>query len=390
MNLDHATLESLPKVLLHEHLDGVLRPATIVQLAKEVKYNKLPTEDPEALGQWFHQGANQGSLAEYLKGFAHTIAVMQTEDALARVAFEQAEDLKNDGVVYFETRFAPVFHTKKGLTHSQVVTAVLRGLDRAQKELGIRSGLIVCAMRNMSPAVSLEMAELAVDFRDRGVVGFDLAGEEGGYPPKKHVDAFHYIQRENFNITVHAGEGFGKESIWQAVQYCGAHRIGHGTRLIEDIAIADGKVVKLGDLAQYVLDKRIPLEICLISNVHTGAAVSLNEHPFKFYFKEQFRVTLNTDNRLMSDTTMTREFEAAQYTFGLTLNDFEKVTINAMKSAFIPYRERIRIIFDIIKPGYAGTRARLGLNPQNAYYGTRESAIASARHQVGNADSQDH
>ena len=203
------------------------------------------------------------------------------------------------------------------------------------------------------------MAELAVDFRARGVVGFDLAGEEGGYPPKKHVDAFHYIQRENFNITVHAGEGFGKESIWQAIQYCGAHRIGHGTRLIDDIAVADGKAVKLGDLAQYVLDKRIPLEICLLSNVHTGAAATLDQHPFKILYEEKFRVTLNTDNRLMSDTTMTREFEAAAETFGLGLDDFEKITINAMKSAFLPYDQRCGLIYKTIKPGYAKIREEL-------------------------------
>ena len=312
LKLEKSTLKTLPKVLLHEHLDGVLRPKTVIELADSVKYIGLPTRDPEALGQWFHQGANQGSLAKYLEGFAHTIAVMQTEEALERVAYEQAEDLSRDGVVYFETRFAPVFHTKKGLTHQQVVSAVLKGLARGRQDFGIQSGLIICAMRNMN--VSLEMAELAVDFRSRGVVGFDLAGEEGGFPPKKHVDAFHYIQRENFNITIHAGEGFGKESIWQAIQYCGAHRIGHGTRLIDDIAIADGRAVKLGDLAQYVLDKRIPLEICLISNVHTGAAPSLEQHPFKILYQEKFRVTLNTDNRLMSDTSMTREFEAASET----------------------------------------------------------------------------
>jgi len=205
------------------------------------------------------------------------------------------------------------------------------------------------------------MAELAVDFRSRGVVGFDLAGEEGGYPPKKHVDAFHYIQRENFNITIHAGEGFGKESIWQAIQYCGAHRIGHGTRLIDDIAVADGKAVKLGDLAQYVLDKRIPLEICLISNVHTGAARSLEEHPFKTLYQAKFRLTLNTDNRLMSDTSMSKEFAAAADTFGLGLDDFERLTINAMKSAFLPYDKRCDFIYSIIKPGYAKIRSALVL-----------------------------
>jgi adenosine deaminase len=235
-----------------------------------------------------------------------------------------------------------------------VVSAVLKGLERGRRDFNLPGGLIICAMRNMK--ISLEMAELAVDFRDRGVVGFDLAGEEGGYPPKKHVEAFHYIQRQNFNITVHAGEGYGKESIWQAIQYCGAHRIGHGTRLIDDIAVAEGKGVKLGALAQYVLDKRIPLEICLSSNVHTGAIPHLAEHPFKIFYQQQFRVTLNTDNRLMSHTTMTDEFQAAADSFGLALDDFEKITINAMKSAFIPYAERCRIIYTVIKPGYARVR----------------------------------
>jgi adenosine deaminase len=357
MKIDTSILRTLPKVLLHEHLDGVLRPKTVIELAKAAKYKDLPTTDPEALGQWFYQGANQGSLAKYLEGFQHTIAVMQTEEALERVAYEQAEDLTRDGVVYYETRFAPIFHTARGLTHQQVVSAVLKGMARARQEFGIQSGLIICAMRNMN--VSLEMAELAVDFRERGVVGFDLAGEEGGYPPKKHVEAFHYIQRENFNITVHAGEGFGKESIWQAIQYCGAHRIGHGTRLIDDIAVADGKAVRLGDLAQYVLDKRIPLEICLLSNVHTGATPSLEQHPFKVLYQEKFRVTLNTDNRLMSNTTMTREFEAASETFGLTLDDFEKITVNAMKSAFLPYGHRCDVIYGTIKPGYARIRTKL-------------------------------
>jgi adenosine deaminase len=354
MKLGHDELRRLPKVLLHEHLDGVLRPGTVIDLARLLEYKGLPTEDPDELARWFHQGANQGSLPKYLEGFAHTIAVMQTEEAIERVAYEQAEDLSADGVVYFETRFAPIFHTNKGLTHQQVITAVLKGLERGRKDFGVHSGLIICAMRNMD--VSLEMAQLAVDFRERGVVGFDLAGEEGGFPAKKHVDAFHYIQRENFNITIHAGEGFGKESIWQAIQYCGAHRIGHGTRLIDDIAVADGKIVKLGDLAQYVLDKRIPLEMCLLSNVHTGAAKSLEEHPFKVFYQGKFRVTLNTDNRLMSDTDLTREFEAASDTFGLSLEDFEKLTINAMKSAFLPYDQRIDFIYSVIKPGYAKAR----------------------------------
>jgi adenosine deaminase len=215
-------------------------------------------------------------------------------------------------------------------------------------------------MRNLQR--SLEMAELAVDFRERGVVGFDLAGEEGGFPPKKHIDAFHYIQRENFNITVHAGEAFGKESIWQAIQWCGAHRVGHATRLIEDIGLDahdPTKIVKMGYLAQYILDKRIPLEICLSSNVHTGAVESIERHPFGIYQRYGFRVTLNTDDRLMSDTTMTKEFDLARQAFRLGVDDLEKITINSMKSAFVPYKRRIELIFDVIKPGYAAARATL-------------------------------
>lgn len=358
MKIPEKILQAVPKVLLHDHLDGGLRPQTIIELAHDQKYKKLPTEDPGELAQWFFRGANRGNLPLYLEGFAHTTGVMQTEEALERVAYEMMEDMKNDGVVYVETRFAPVFHTQRGLHWEEIVAAVLRGLERGKKDFGVGYGLIISAMRNMQ--LSQEMAELAVDFRDRGVVGFDLAGEEGGYPPKKHVEAFHYIQRENFNITIHAGEGFGKESIWQAIQWCGAHRIGHATRLIEDIAVADdGSVVKFGTLSQYVLDKRIPLEICLSSNVHTGAAKSLEEHPFGLYFREKFRVTLNTDNRLMSNTTLTKEFKIAAEVFHLTYDDIEKLTINAMKSAFIPYAQRIDYIYNVIKPGFAKMRRRL-------------------------------
>jgi adenosine deaminase len=282
---------------------------------------------------------------------------MQTEGALERVAYEMLEDMGNDGVVYVETRFAPIFHKKKGLHPETVVRSVLRGLERGRKDFGIGYGVILCAMRNMSPSLSAEIAELTIDFRDQGVLGFDLAGEEGGYPPKKHVDAFHYIQRMNGNITIHAGEAFGKESIWQAIQWCGAHRIGHATRLVEDITRIGTEVVKLGTLAQYVLDKRIPLEICLTSNVHTGAVKSLRTHPFDVLFRSQFRVTLNTDDRLMSDITLTDEYLSASEHFGLSLDDLEKTTINAMKSAFLPYEERLRYIYTILKPGFAKARA---------------------------------
>lgn len=359
MKLSQELVRKLPKVLLHDHLDGGIRPQTVIELAKEHRYKKLPTEDPLELQDWFHRGATRGSLTEFLEGFEHTCGVTQSEDALERVAYEMMEDMKADGVVYVETRFAPIFHTYKGLHSETVVRSVLRGLERGKKDFGVEYGVILCAMRNMKPQLSEETAELAVDFRDHGVVGFDLAGEEGGYPPKKHIEAFHYIQRENFNITIHAGEAFGKESIWQAIQWCGAHRIGHATRLIEDMKVKDGEVLSMGTLAQYVLDKRLPLEICLTSNVHTGSVKSLKEHPFGVYFRYRFRVTLNTDDRLMSRITLTDEYLTAAGVFDLSLSDLEKLTINAMKSAFMPYKERIAWIYDVIKPGFAAARARV-------------------------------
>jgi adenosine deaminase len=351
-------LRSVPKVLLHDHLDGGLRAETIIELSEEINYKKLPTKDPKELADWFHRGANRGNLVEYLQGFEHTIAVMQTKESLERVAYEMMEDMKHDGVVYVETRFAPVFHTQRGLYQEDVVKAVLAGLEKGKEDFGVGFGLILCGMRNMKN--TLEIAELAVDFKTQGVVGFDLAGEEGGYPPKKHLDAFQFIQRSNFNITIHAGEAFGKESIWQALQICGAHRIGHATHLIEDFTIdKDGNIVALGPLAQFVLDKRIPLEICLLSNVHTGAVDKIENHPFSIFFKEKFRVTINTDDRLMSDTTMTKEFLTAVEIFNLNLEDIEKITINSMKSAFIPYKERLHYIYDVIKPGYELIKEKL-------------------------------
>jgi adenosine deaminase len=362
MKLTKEFLRTVPKVLLHDHLDGGVRAKTVIELARDQKYKKLPTSDPGELERWFQRGAQRGSLPLFLEGFEHTCGVMQTEEALEQVSYEMMEDMKKDGVVYVETRFAPLFHTDKGLSTHSVVKACLKGLERGKKDFGVQYGLILCAMRNMNPILSLEMAELAVENRKNGVVGFDLAGEEGGYPPKKHVDAFHYIQRENFNITIHAGEAFGKESIWQAIQWCGAHRIGHATRLIEDMRVKEGEVLSMGTLAQYVLDKRIPLEICLTSNLHTGAIQSMEQHPFGIYFRYKFRVCLNTDDRLMSGITLTDEYDAAAKYFGVTFDELEKISINAMKSAFIPYKERIKVIYDIIKPGYADARAKLTKN----------------------------
>jgi adenosine deaminase len=350
-------IRALPKVLLHEHLDGGLRPVTVIDLAAELGYEGLPTTDPTDLAAWFHRGAQRGNLPEYLEGFAHTTAVMQMPEALERVAFEFIEDMYHDGVVYAEVRFAPVYHTTRGLTQDEVVAAVISGLERGERTYGVEWGLIICAMRHMPD--SLEAAELAIRNRDLGVVGFDLAGGEHGFPPKKHVEAFQAIERANFYITIHAGEAYGPESIWQALQYCGAHRLGHATRLRDDIEILPDGTMKLGRLAQYILDRRVPLEMCLLSNLHTGAAASLEEHPFAAFFRRGFRVCLNTDDRLMSDTSMTRETTLATELFDLSLGELEKLSLNGIKSAFAPFDKRLRIIFETIKPGFAAARAAI-------------------------------
>jgi adenosine deaminase len=350
-------IRTLPKVLLHEHLDGGLRPATVIELAAELGYQGLPTTDPTDLAAWFHRGAQRGNLPEYLEGFAHTTSVMQTPEALERVAFEFIEDMYHDGVVYAEVRFAPVYHTTRGLPQDEVVAAVIRGLERGERTYGVEWGLILCAMRHMPD--SLEAAELAIRNRDLGVVGFDLAGGEHGFPPKKHVEAFQAIERANFYITIHAGEAYGPESIWQALQYCGAHRLGHATRLRDDTEILPDGSMKLGRLAQYILDRRVPLEMCLLSNLHTGACPSLEEHPFGAFFRRGFRVCLNTDDRLMSDTSMTRETTLATELFDLSLGELEKLSLNGIKSAFAPFDKRLKIIFEAIKPGFAAARAAM-------------------------------
>lgn len=360
-------IRRLPKVALHEHLDGCLRPATVIELAREAGYEGLSTQDPTELGEWFFRGADRGSLPEYLEGFAHTIAVMQTADALERVAYEFLEDQAADGVVYAEVRFAPHFHTSGELGLDAVMRAVLAGLERGGQDHDIGWGLIVCAMRNGEPSFSEDMAELAVSYRKQGCVGFDLAGEEAGHPAKEHLDAFQLAKRENFNITIHAGESFGPPSIWQALQFCGAHRIGHGTRIIEDVVMHEGKVIAVGDLAQYMIDHRVPLEICLSSNVHTGAAPSLAEHPFPILHELGFRLTLNTDNRLMSNVTMTSEYALAVEHYGLNLDDLETLSINSMKSAFAPYAERCRMIYERIKLPFEQLREELDLPPRQPY-----------------------
>ncbi|MFF3616916.1 adenosine deaminase [Streptomyces sp. NPDC002580] len=345
-----------PKVLLHDHLDGGLRPGTIVELARENGYENLPETDPHKLGIWFREAADSGSLERYLETFAHTCAVMQTREALVRVAAECAEDLASDGVVYAEVRYAPEQHLEGGLSLEEVVEAVNEGFregERLARENGdrIRVGALLTAMRHAARA--LEIAELANRYRDLGVVGFDIAGAEAGFPPTRHLDAFEYLKRENNHFTIHAGEAFGLPSIWQALQWCGADRLGHGVRIIDDIQVREDGSVELGRLASYVRDKRIPLELCPSSNLQTGAADSYAAHPIGLLRRLHFRATVNTDNRLMSGTSMSQEFEHLVEAFGYSLDDLQWFSVNAMKSAFIPFDERLAMINDVIKPGYA-------------------------------------
>jgi adenosine deaminase len=344
-----------PKVLLHDHLDGGLRPQTILDLAPGAGHD-LPAADAESLQKWFEDSANSGSLERYLETFDHTVAVMQTADNLRRVARECVADLAEDGVVYAEVRYAPEQHLDGGLTLAEVVEAVRDGFAEGEQEAR-RAGTpivvrqLLTAMRHQTH--SREIAELTVRYRDDGVVGFDIAGAEAGYPPTRHLDAFEYLQRENAHFTIHAGEAFGLPSIWQAIQWCGADRLGHGVRIIDDVTVHEDGSVELGRLASYVRDKRIPLEMCPSSNIQTGAATSIAEHPIGLLTKLRFRVTVNTDNRLMSGTSMSKEMSLLVDAFGYDMYDLRWFTINAMKSAFIPFDERLAIIDDVIKPAYA-------------------------------------
>ena len=354
------TIVEAPKALLHDHLDGGLRPATVIDLAREFHYDALPTTDVDELATWFRRGADRKSLELYLETFQHTFGVMQERDAIIRVAEECAEDLAADGVVYAEVRMAPELCTERGLTLDEAQGAILEGFRRgsaaaeaAGHPIVVRS--IVTAMRQA--ARSVEVAECAVRWRDAGVVGFDVAGPEKGYPPTRYLDAFDLIRRENFHITIHAGESFGLPSIWEALQFAGAERLGHGVRIVDDIAVRDDGSVELGRLAAFVRDRRVPLEMCPSSNVHTGAAASIAEHPIDLLRRLRFRVTLNTDNRLMSGVSMSSEFAALDEAFGIGLGEMEWLTINAMKSAFAPFDERLRLINEVVKPGYARLRA---------------------------------
>ena len=332
MKINASLLQKLPKVELHCHLDGSLRIPTILDLAKQDKVT-LPTSSSDKLSKLLVIGKTRGSLEDYIKRFDITLSVMQTPEALRRTAYELIEDVAKENVRYIEIRYSPILHTEKEMTIGESVEAVRRGLQRGQKDFGVKSGIIVCGIRNISAAASLKLADLTVRYKNKGVVGFDLAGAEENFPAKDHQEAFYMILNNNINATIHAGEAYGPSSIHQAIHHCGAHRIGHGTRLKEN-----------KDLMNYVNDHRITLEVCLTSNWQTRSIRSLKYHPLKYYYDQGIRVTINTDNRLMSGTTLTKEFFLAHKLFGFKLHDFREMIIMAMKSAFIPYAERKQMI----------------------------------------------
>jgi adenosine deaminase len=352
---DLEQIRRAPKVLLHDHLDGGLRPTTIVELADQVGYADLPTTDPDELGAWMTRGASRKDLVLYLETFAHTVGVMQTPEALIRVARECAEDLADDGIVYAEVRFAPELHLERGMALDDVVESVQDGFRLGSEGRRITVRTLLTAMR--TAARSLEIADLAVRWRDRGVCGFDIAGAEAGFPPTRHLDAFEHIRSENFHLTIHAGEAFGLPSIWEALQLCGAERLGHGMRIVDDVEVAPDGSARLGRLAAMVRDRRVPLELCPTSNVHSGAAPTIADHPIGLLADLRFRVTVNTDNRLMSAITLSREMANLVEAFGLGWERLEWLTINAMKSAFLPFDERLALMDAVIKPGYAAVRA---------------------------------
>ena len=328
-------LQRLPKTDLHCHLDGSLRLDTVIDLARQ-QGGKLPTFDRGELRGMLVAGEQVTSLDDYLRAFEITLGVLQVEDALERAAYELAEDAWRENVRYLEVRYSPLLHTRQGLRPAQVVEAVLRGLRMAKRELGIRYGVILCAIRTLGPESSLRIAELCIAFKNRGVVGFDLAGSEVGNPAKLHKHAFQLVVDNNINCTAHAGESFGPDSVHQAIHKCGAHRIGHGTRLVES-----------GDLLNYVNDHRIPLEVCPSSNVQTHAATGWDTHPVDFFVDYGLRVTINTDNRLMSDTTVTKELLLCHQHYGWSLPTIKEIIIAGFKSAFMPYREKADLLAEI-------------------------------------------
>ncbi len=360
MTLTPDVIAALPKVLLHDHLDGGLRPATVVDLAADAGH-RLPTTDPEELGAWFVRAADSGSLETFLETFAHTVAVMQTAEGLRRVAREAVLDLAADGVVYAEQRYAPEQHLAGGLSLQDVVDAVQQGFDEGvalAEEEGrfIRIGTLLTAMRHADRGS--EIARLALDNRDVGVVGFDIAGAEVGFPPSRHLEAFRLLRRENFPFTIHAGEAAGPEGIWDALQLCGAVRIGHGLRIVDDIEVDgvddDGyPLARLGRLASWVRERQVPLELCPSSNVQTGAAPSIAEHPITLLRDLGFTVTVNSDNRLMCGTSLSREMTLLVAEADWSLGDLEAATLGAAFHAFASYDIVRQVVMEQVLPGFA-------------------------------------
>jgi adenosine deaminase len=353
MSLDAEALQAFPKVSLHDHLDGGLRPQTIIELAADVGH-VLPADTPDDLGRWFAESANSASLIRYLKTFDQTIAVLQAAPSLHRVAAEFVADLASDGVIYGEARWAPEQHLRAGLTEPEAVEAVRDGLAEGMaacrargQEIEVRQ--LVTAMRQAEP--TCDIAELALSYRHDGVAGFDIAGLENGYPPSRFLESFQLLRRESAYYTIHAGEAGGCEYIWEAVQVCGANRIGHGVAIIEDIHQDEAGGAALGDFAAYVLNEQIPLEMCPSSNVQTGAAASISEHPIHHLDRLGFCVTVNPDNRLMSATTLTREFALLAEAFDYSLEDVRRLGINAARSVFAPYRVRKALVARIAAAG---------------------------------------
>ncbi|HRX76026.1 MAG: adenosine deaminase [Candidatus Cloacimonetes bacterium] len=330
-------IHKLPKTDLHVHLDGSVRPETIIDLAREFKI-ELPTMDVEELRKLIVCGEHTKSLEDYLRGFNIVNLVLQNKDGLKRAAYELAEDAAKENVRYMEVRYSPILHTNGGLKLTEISQAVIDGLQKGERDFGIQTGVIICGIRNMDPTTSLKLAELAIAFKNKGVIAFDLAGGEYNHPAKDHKEAFDLALKNNLNITIHAGEAYGPESIHQALHYCGTHRIGHGTRLVED-----------GDLLNYVNDHRIPLEICIKSNLHTKAVSNIKSHPIDFYIDYGLRVTINTDNRTISDTSVTDEYMLAIDKLGLDYSTVKNVILNGFKSAFMPYKERVRLINQTLK-----------------------------------------
>jgi adenosine deaminase len=336
MSMPTAVLRRLPKTDLHLHLDGSVRPRSVWELAEEQKV-RLRAKTQRQLDAMLRAGTRTKSLGDYLRIFDLTLAVLQEREALARVAYELVEDCERENCRHIEVRFSPILHQKHGLELAEILEAVIEGLHRGARDFGVSTGVIVCGMRNISPGRSLELAKLAVAYRKKGVVGFDLAGEEKDFPAKDHREAFQVVLNHNVNSTVHAGEGFGPASIAQALHYCGAHRIGHGTRLGED-----------PELLQFVLDHRIPLEVCLTSNVQTRTVRSIREHPFGRYLAMGVRVTLNTDNTTVSNTNITKEYVLAARAFHLSPYRIKRIIVNGFKSAFLPYDEKARLLRQVI------------------------------------------